>query len=284
MLGKQVLWVNGVRLAVATGPNNGPPLLLLHGVLRAGRDFAPLWPALLPCWQVLAVDQRGHGGSERCPGRYRVCDYAADALALFRALEAPGQRVLYGHSLGALVAVAVAAAEPQRTAAVVLEDPPAPSFLADVRHSAWHAIWTQMRALAGSAAPTRDVARALAEVRVPASGWREVRLGDVRDATSLRFSARCLRDVDPDVFAPLLEDRWLEGFDLAAALAGVQCPALILRGDEALGGMLGRAEAEQLAGLMADGTVVDVPGAGHLIHWQASEATARLVLGFLESL
>ena len=35
---------------------------------------------------------------------------------------------------------------------------------------------------------------------------------------------------------------------------------------------------------MADGVVVDVPGVGHLIHWSAAETTARLVLGFLESL
>ena len=33
-----------------------------------------------------------------------------------------------------------------------------------------------------------------------------------------------------------------------------------------------------------DGTVVDVSGAGHLIRWQAVEATVRLVLGFLEAL
>jgi hypothetical protein len=30
--------------------------------------------------------------------------------------------------------------------------------------------------------------------------------------------------------------------------------------------------------------LIDVPGAGHLVHWQAAEATARLSLGFLESL
>jgi hypothetical protein len=33
-----------------------------------------------------------------------------------------------------------------------------------------------------------------------------------------------------------------------------------LRGEESLGGMLGRAEAERLAGLLADGSLVEVPG------------------------
>jgi pimeloyl-ACP methyl ester carboxylesterase len=48
--------------------------------------------------------------------------------------------------------------------------------------------------------------------------------------------------------------------------------------------MLSRAEAEALAASMADALVMDVAGAGHLIHWQQPEATARLCLGFLESL
>jgi pimeloyl-ACP methyl ester carboxylesterase len=264
-------------LFTAVGPPNGPPLVLLHGVLRGWRDFAPLWPALLPRWQLVGVDQRGHGRSGRTPGRYHVRDYAADAVELVNRL---GEVVLYGHSLGALVSAHVAAAVPWRVKAVVLEDPPAASMLNDVAASPWHAIWAQMRPLAGRMATVRELMRELAEVRL-ASGRR---LGDVRDATSLRFSARCLQDLDPAVFDPLLESRWLEGFEYDAAFAGVQCPALILRGDEALGGMLSKAEATQLAALMADGDAVDVPGAGHLIHWQAAEATARLVLGFLESL
>jgi pimeloyl-ACP methyl ester carboxylesterase len=263
-------------LFTASGPPNGPPLVMLHGVLRGWRDFAPLWPALLPRWQVICVDQRGHGRSGRTPGRYHVRDYAADALELVNRL---GEVVLYGHSLGAIVSAHVAAAVPWRVKAVVLEDPPAASMLNDVASSPWHAIWSQMRPLAGRKESVRVVAQELAEIRLQ-SGRR---LGDVRDATSLRFSARCTIDLDPTVFDPLLESRWLDGFDYDAAFAGVQCPALILRGDESLGGMLSKTEATQLAALMADGDAVDVPGAGHLIHWQATEATARLVLGFLES-
>src|SRR5688572_4782194 len=109
-----------VRLHVAAGPRHGPPLLMLHGVLRAWTDFAPRW-------QLFALDHRGHGESARAE-RYLVVDYAADAVALVRD-RLPGV-VLYGHSLGALAAVAVAAELPDLVRAVILEDPPAPSFLA----------------------------------------------------------------------------------------------------------------------------------------------------------
>jgi pimeloyl-ACP methyl ester carboxylesterase len=274
--------VGSVMLNVAVGPANGPPLLLLHGVLRGWRDFAPLWPALLPRWQLHAVDLRGHGQSGRCPGSYRVTDHAGDGIALVRQL--PGSVVLFGHSLGALVAVAVAASLPDRVRAIILEDPPSRSFLTNVRASSWYALWSGMQRLAErKGRPTSELARELAELPIPV-GDRVMRLGDIRDPTSLRFSARCLEQVDPAVLTPLLDNHWLEGYDSEQIWRGVRCPALILRGEEQSGGMLSRAEAEALAASMADALVVDVAGAGHLIHWQQPEATAQVCLGFLESL
>ena len=277
------LHAEGVRLLLESSDTPGPSLLCLHGVLRAGRDFAPLWGHLARRWQLHALDQRGHGGSEWTPGRYLIADFTADAIALVRD-HLEGDVVILGHSLGALVAIGVAAALPGRIKGVVLEDPPSPSLLADVHSSSWNAIWTGMEAITRlRLRETSVILRHLSEMRVPAVGG-PVRLGDLRDATSLRFSARCLRDLDPEVFEPLLANRWPQGYDISTLCSGVRCPALILRGDPALGGMLLRDEALAMAARMEDGVVVDVPGAGHLIHWTSAETMARLVLGFLESL
>ena len=272
----------GRHLALARGPANGPTLLLLHGVLRGWRDFAPLWPALVPGWHVHALDHRGHGDSSRAD-RYLVRDYADDVLALVRD-QFPGPLVLYGHSLGAWVAVTVAAHLPDRVSAVILEDPPAPAFLLDVSASSWYDLWRQMQALAGSTAPLAELTRRLADLRVSGADGSLRRLGEVRDAASLRFSAAYLQRLDPAVLPPLLENRWLDGFDVAGTWAAVRCPTLLLRGDPALGGMLTRVQAEELLAPLSEGWLVDVPSAGHLIHWQAIEPTCRIVLGFLESL
>ena len=173
---------------------------------------------------------------------------------------------------------------PARVSGIVLEDPPSPAVLADVLSTPWHATWAGMEAIARvGLRDTGEILRRLSDMRVPSASC-PTRLGDLRDATSLRLSARCLRDLDPQVFVPLLANRWPEGYDLVASCAGVRCPALILRGDPALGGMLGRDEALAMARRMADGTVIDLPGVGHLIHWTAAETMARLVLGFLQSL
>jgi pimeloyl-ACP methyl ester carboxylesterase len=115
-------------------------------------------------------------------------------------------------------------------------------------------------------------------------GGATCRLADVRDGTALRFTARCLRDLDPEVLAPLLEGRWLDGYDLDTFATGAACPTLLLRGDDATGGMLNAADADRLAGRLAECTRIDVPGAGHLLHWLATDTVLRLTLGYLESL
>ena len=111
-----------------------------------------------------------------------------------------------------------------------------------------------------------------------------MRLGDVRDATALRFSAKCLPQLDRAVFDPVLDGTWFRGYEEDAIWKAIKCPVLLLRGEEARGGMLPVADASRMAALMADCCRVDVPGTGHLIHWLATEACVRLTLGFLESL
>src|SRR5262245_19727695 len=79
-----------------------PSIVMFHGVLRAWNCFLPLGAHLFPTYDVTSLDQRGHGTSDRAD-RYLVADYADDAVEwVERAIARPV--VLYGHSLGAMVA------------------------------------------------------------------------------------------------------------------------------------------------------------------------------------
>jgi pimeloyl-ACP methyl ester carboxylesterase len=279
---EEVIPCGEIALNCATGPASGPPLLLLHGVTRRWQDFVSFLPALTLRWQVHGLDFRGHGLSGRAEGRYHVIDYARDVSAFLR-FRRHAPVVIYGHSLGALVAAAVAAQSPESVRALVLEDPPAPSLLRGIRATPFHSMFRGMRPLAGRGHTVAEIARALAELRVTTDRG-EVRFAELRDPTSLRFSAHCLRELDPDVLAPLIDGHWTDGYDVSAIFAGVTCPVLLLRADTDRGGMLNRGEAEALAGAMKDCTLMDLPGVGHLLHWMATDTVTRFTLGFLESL
>lgn len=270
-----------VRLQIASC-GVGPPLLFLHGVGRCYRDVAPLAPALSFGRRLFALDHRGHGGSSH-QADYRVKDYVQDAVELLRSRIAQ-PTILYGHSLGALVAAAAAAAVPDLVAAVILEDPPSAAFLDRLEETPYHAQFSAMQRLAGKKGSVAEIAKELADVPLPAPGGVTVRLGDARDATSVRFSARCLMDLDPAVWSPLLHRQWLEGYDVEGVFRGVLRPTLLLCGDVAKGGMLPAADADRVAAWLPDGLRVDFPGAGHLLHWMETEKVLRLVHGFLQSL
>ncbi|MFM7058369.1 MAG: alpha/beta fold hydrolase [Planctomycetota bacterium] len=282
---ERVTTVDGVSIHVSDlRAGCGDRLLMLHGVGRAGRTFSSLACLLPSRFDVRAIDFRGHGRSGHADGQYRICDYLQDALAAIDAES--GSVVLYGHSLGALVATAAAAARPARVSAVVLEDPPSPSFWQNLSETMYLPTFAAMQRWAGR----RDLSvRELTanfgnEVVKSWPDGRVMRISDVRDAVSLRFSASCLRDLDPRVMTRILEGRWHEGFDQQASFAKVPCPALLLRGDVARGGMLSLEDAVQLQGQMPDCLRIDFPTAGHLLHWQVRSEVAGHVGTFLESL
>ncbi|OWK39442.1 alpha/beta fold hydrolase [Fimbriiglobus ruber] len=264
------------RLNVAVGPDNGPPLVLFHGVCRRWQDFGYVVAALSTRWRVSAVDHRGHGRSERA-ARYLVADYVADAVALLHEIGEPA--LVVGHSLGALVALGVAAEVPELVRGIVLEDPPSPGFLANLDKTAYGAQFQAIRQLAGNPA-VGETARALANVTLPGG----VKLGDRRDAAALRFMARCLADLDPAVLDPVLNGHWLDGYDPFDAASRVRCPALLLAADPAQGGMIPPADADTFAARLADCARVDLPDCAHLIHGTRPETFLRLTLGFLDSI
>ncbi len=272
------------RLQLVSGPSSGPPLLLLHGVSRSGRTFTPLLPALWPFWTVTLLDQRGHGGSRpAADGRYFVTDYVSDAIAVLRDLHEPV--VLYGHSLGAMVAAGVAAELPNRVRALVLEDPPFETMGRRIFETRLHSQFAGMQAFAGSSRSVREVAAGLAEIRlIDPAGGAAIRFGDVRDAASLRLSASCLKSVDPAVFEPIVAGAWLDGYDRERILKRIDCPTLLLQADATVGGMWPDDDAVAVERQLNDVVRVRFPGAAHLIHGTRTQDLANTVTAFLSSL
>ena len=100
-------------------PRGTVPVVMLHGWLDHAHAFDPVCAALDTQLRALALDFRGHGESSHLPAGigYEVGQYLADVHALL-SHEQLGRVHLVGHSLGGVVALAYAAAQPARVASV----------------------------------------------------------------------------------------------------------------------------------------------------------------------
>ncbi|KPA90883.1 putative hydrolase or acyltransferase of alpha/beta superfamily [Pseudomonas asplenii] len=104
------------------GPEDGLPVIALHGWLDNANSFARLAPKLKGL-RIVALDMAGHGHSGHRPigAGYALWDYVHDVLQVAEQLV--WQRfALLGHSLGAIVSVVLAGALPERVSHLALID------------------------------------------------------------------------------------------------------------------------------------------------------------------
>jgi pimeloyl-ACP methyl ester carboxylesterase len=101
-----------LRLHAVTG-GEGPPLLLVHGWPQTWYAWRRLMPALARDFQVIAVDQRGMGLSDKPRHGYDTGTLADDLVALMHKL---GHRrfAMVGADTGMLIGYALAADHPHR--------------------------------------------------------------------------------------------------------------------------------------------------------------------------
>ena len=103
----------------------GTPIVCAHGLTANAYFFQAIAEELGRNHRVFAYDLRGRGQSDRPAQGYSVPIHAADLVGLIDALELE-QPVLFGHSLGALVALYFAAHYPDRLSKLILGDGGAP--------------------------------------------------------------------------------------------------------------------------------------------------------------
>jgi 3-oxoadipate enol-lactonase len=115
--------VNGRYLAVeSTGA--GPAVVFLHGIGGTSNVYQVQADALSSTYQVIRPDFAGAGRSP-ARGEISIDSHAADIAAVLDALGA-GPAVVVGHSMGTLVARALAARHPARVAGLALLGPVQP--------------------------------------------------------------------------------------------------------------------------------------------------------------
>ncbi|WP_437595827.1 alpha/beta hydrolase [Sorangium sp. So ce590] len=272
---------NGLELCVHRFRDDGArptglTLLLLHGFLDAGSTWDLVAEPLARAGHdVVAPDLRGFGRSARVAAGsyYYFPDYIADVAALVDAL-APARLGVVGHSMGGAVAVYYAGACPDRVERLaLLEGMGPPSHgpeVAVARMEAW------LRAMKGlERTPRRLASMQDAIARLVAHHPRVP-----RDVLATR--APLLTREEPGgglawAYDPMHRTTSPLAFQaeaFAAFLERIACPTLVVSGGPT--GWHPPDEAARVAKL-ARAEHVELPDAGHMMHWSAaSELAERL--------
>jgi pimeloyl-ACP methyl ester carboxylesterase len=288
-----------VRLNYAEGPPNGPPLVLLHGLGRRWQVFLPVIPALSLRWHILAPDLRGHGKSSRVARGYHGAQYSEDVACFLRESVAT-PAVLFGHSLGGMVAMWVASHHQELVRALILGDnmivterPRNPTLHPPtlhhplLHHPMYTALFSGLRDLARAGGPVEQIAERIGRIVLPVPGSEEsvmIRELPGNDEAYLLSWARCVQQADPDTYDMTLDGSALEGWDGETVLSGIVCPTLLLQASQELGGLMSDADVALAARLLPHRVHVKFRNLGHALFIQQPEPVLRAVTNFLESL
>jgi pimeloyl-ACP methyl ester carboxylesterase len=114
---------NGLTIHYYRTGGDKPKVVFNHGAGDDGLCWTRVARELEADYDCILVDGRGHGKSSNGKGDYSTSQRVADLAGLIQALglERP---VIGGHSMGADTCMNLAAAHPELTRAVFLEDPP----------------------------------------------------------------------------------------------------------------------------------------------------------------
>ena len=254
-------------------------VVMLHGYAETSDVWNDTVPDLAREFRVIAIDQRGHGQSDRATDRdYTRATQMEDLEAI---IESLGLRsvTLIGHSMGGANAICYAAEHPEMvTALVVIETAP------EVLRSGIETI-RRLLATGASFASLEDAVEAFREFfpyatteqierRVRAS----LKINDdgayvwhfdpiLRDPTS--------RPPDPDPGQRRLSDLW-DGVDR------VQCPTMIVRGAET--DMLTPEAIQRLHRRISGSRVSLIEDAGHSVPTDQPSALSLNIREFLQSI
>ena len=149
------------------GPEDGAPVLFVHGNASDGRFFEETLAAL-PGHRGLAPDLRGFGGSETKPldATRGVADFSDDLYALVEALGLSGRPVhLVGWSAGGPVAMRYAMDHPEGVASLCLVNPMSPYGFGGTKDAAGTPCWPDFAGSGGGTANPEFVGRLAANDR-----------------------------------------------------------------------------------------------------------------------
>ena len=241
---KRTVDIDGLRIAYVEIPGVEPALLLVHGFTDTSRSFSLLAPHLAGR-RLIIPDLRGHGGSDTGSG-CDIDDFATDIALLIRRLRLE-RPVVVGHSLGAMIAIRLAAEHPGSVGGLALLAGAVKAGFAEA-----HPIVSGVNALRDPISPAD-----------PFYVWWHA----CRPGVSPTFLARMAQEASAIPAA-----RWraildeIRRTDLTELARTVRVRTLVIAG--ACDELFGETHQEALSRALPHASSVQANGCGHNPHWE----------------
>ncbi len=291
--GTKTARIGDVHLSYTEGPDNGPPLVLLHAQHMDWFSYSRVLPALAKRFHVFAVDYPGHGTTVVPEGYPMTANRIGADLAAFLVEVAVGEAsYVSGNSSGGLLATWLGANRPDLVRALLLEDPPlfsaefprirttiadrsfstcSDAVRDDIDDFLLYWIHSNRAFFTSNVAPgTAFVLTQLVKVCRAAHPGQPVDIGLLPNDT-VRLFLRGMDQYDPRFGVAFHDGSWNADFDHAGALAKIACPALLVHAsfsvlpDGTLNGAMTQEDADKAISRLADGSYRKVD-ATHVVH------------------
>jgi pimeloyl-ACP methyl ester carboxylesterase len=250
-----------VRISCRDWGGSGLPVVLLHGLAGHAGEWDAIARDLSPRYRVVAVDQRGHGASERRPRDVSRAAYVADTVAVLEQLSLR-QPVLVGQSLGGHTAMLAAAAYPGLFRALVMVEagPGGPNRDVQTEIGGWLDSWPRPF-------PSREAAVEFLGGGPVGEGWA-AGLVEHDGGWWPRFDRDVMVESLAEVAQRSFWDEWLR----------VACPSLAVLGQS---GIISSGEIDEMLRQRPETVALSVPGTGHDVHLERPDVLRHVLRGLL---
>jgi len=241
---------------------SGPPVVLLHGLFGAARNFGTVQRALTPLFRVIAMDARNHGASPHAPDM-RYATLANDVLETLDAIGVSRTAVI-GHSMGGKTAMTLAVMAQERVGKLLVAD------IAPVPYQHGNnSVADAMRAIPLSPGLTRSEAEAALNDAVPVPSVRTFLI------QNLQFGPRPYWRIGLEEIAAAIPD--LEGWETPSGT--YPGPTLFVSGAQS--DYVHQEHRPLIRALFPAARFVSVKNAGHWLHADNPAGFLSVVEAFL---
>lgn len=302
--------VKGYQTNYVEGPDNGVPLLLIHGQGSLWQDYMKVLPELSKKYHVFAVDVYGHGQSDRLPASEYTNVRVGTLIAEFMKQVIQEPAVVSGHSSGGLITTWIAAHRPELVKGVILEDPPYFSSimprakkttggdLAQVTHDfvsqkhqePFQKYYVQHSNYFGIFGGLKNRLTAYSMQYLHEHPGQPLKLFFLPPTVNIYFQG--IARYDPMFGAVWYDNAWYKGFNTAASLAAIKVPAVLIHTNYwynhfgsyyddrgVLMAAMDDKDLDKVKSLLKGVKVVQVDS-GHLVHFEKADTYTKMLLDF----